>query len=406
MPAVSGQTWTAIGGSPYSSILPGYSQLGDTCGAASVVSALVIWDREHWNSARPNDRVVTACNLILTELARRGDASAGRWAGHPAPEVTRTCGGDPACIRQAYVTLQQELTDELRRIRDAGRQPGARIPEDDYQKLGLTLYFLWHEGGRSGLSAAQIEGIQNAVGLGARDVRASGNVQSFEDIFTQPIITGLQPDQFAQVAWFVNTGRQHVFLLGRLQSGEWFLSDQGIRPATEFRAAALPELRNAVYTAAASGSYWLFVGTSADYMTRFGILPGWTGVRRLGPQTGVESQAQNVVPPGAFLGEIDAGSMTIGDRLTRDAFVARHYSLSDAQSRFSASTGGGGLIVEMPQGVFSLYTTSAVSDANLSETSLDADDSSGGVLARRSFFHAWLILGTTGGRRGAWFMIY
>jgi hypothetical protein len=257
---------------------------------------------------------------------------------------------------------------------------------------------------RAGLSAAQIEGIQNAVGLGASDPRASGNIRSFEDIFTQPVITGLQPDQFAQVAWFVNTGNQHVFLLGRLQSGEWFLSDQGTRPATEFRAATLPDLRNAVYVAAASGGYWLFVGTSEDYMSRFGILPGWTGVRRLGPQTGVEAQAQNLVPPGAFLGEVDAGSLTIGDRLTRDAFVARSYGLSDAQSQLAAA--GGGLIVEMPQGVFSLYTTSAVSEANLSMTTLDPDDSSGGVLARRTFFQAWLILGTSGGRRGTWFRVY
>jgi len=404
LPQVGSQTWAAVGGSPYSTILPGYSQAGDTCGAASLITALMIWDREHWDPAQPNSRVVTACNLVLVAMSRYGSDSVDRWTKSPAPAIRQGCA-DAACIKAKYEALRQTLTSELTRVRDDGRQAGAQISELDYKQIGLTLYFLWHEGGSAGLSSTQIEAIQNSIGLSPHDVRASGNIQSFDDIFTQPIVTGLQPDQFAQVAWFVKTGQQHVFLLGRLATGEWFVSDQGPSPAVEFRAATLSDLQTALRTAAA-GTYWLFTGTSTDYINRFHILPGWTGVKRLGPDTGPETQAQDLVRAGAFLGEVDAGIFTFGDRLTRDAFVARRYSMSDAQSAFSASTGGGGLVIEMPQGVFSLYTTSAVSSANLSETSLDASDSAGGVLASHTFFHAWLILGTATTRHGSWFSVY
>lgn len=394
---------TAPSGSPYSAILPGYSQAGDTCGAASLVTALLIWDREHWNPAEPNSRVVTACNLILAELARSRDDAIKRWTSRPSPEVSKRCGGDRGCIEQAYTDLSTNFVAELQRIRAAGRAPGATISEGDYQRLGFALYFLWREGGAgAGLSSVEIERIQDGLGL---KTMTSGNVQGFDDIFRDASLVGLQPDQFAQVFWFVRTGRQHAFLVGRLGTGEWFLSDQGPVPAAQFRASSLAALREAVRRAADSGSYWLFTGTMADYMHRFHVLPGWTGIKLLGPQAGTETKAEALVAPGTELGEVDAGPLTIGDTITSGAFLARRYSLSEAQAQLPAASGGG-LIVEMPAGVFSLYATSAVTKANLGQTSLDAADSAGMLLARPTFVHAWLIPGTASGARGAWFQVY
>ena len=44
--------------------LPGFKQVGDTCGAASLVTALFVWDLER---ADPSNRaVVHACDLLLT----------------------------------------------------------------------------------------------------------------------------------------------------------------------------------------------------------------------------------------------------------------------------------------------------------------------------------------------------
>jgi hypothetical protein len=65
------------------------------------------------------------------------------------------------------------------------------------------------------------------------------------------------------------------------------------------------------------------------------------------------------------------------------------------------------LIVEMPAGVFIVYTTSAVSQANLDERGIDASDSAGMLLGGvHSFHHAWLILGNRFGIRRGWFQVY
>ena len=404
-PTQAGTATAGVGGSPYSTLLPGYSQQGDTCGAAPLVTALMIWDREHWNAAEPNSRVVTACNLILADLARHGRDAVRRFAARPAPEVRRICGTDQSCVETAYNAVWSRFGSDLQRIRDSARRPGAVVPEADYQAMGLALYFLWREaggGGFAGLSSTEISRIQRSLGL---ETSASGNVQSFDELFSHSIVTNLQPDQFAQALWLVNTGGQHSFLIGRLQSGEWFLSDQGPSPPAEFRSATLASLRATVRAAAASGTYWLFTGTSVEFINRYGTLPGFTGVTRLGPQTAPEARAQAMVSPGARLGEVDAGVTTIGQMLTATSFVARRYSLTDAQAALPGGAGGG-LIVELPSGVFSVYTTSSVSDANLGQTSLDVADSAGTLLVSRTFFHAWLILGTSSGRRGSWFRVY
>ena len=403
------QTTPAAGAMPYATILPGYAQAGDTCGAASLVSALIIWDREHWNPAEPNSRVVTACNLILVEFVRRGDVAVQEWAKHPSPAARDIAASVPdATVADVYEVQRVKLTGDLKTIRDRGRQAGAKISESDYQTIGLALYFLWSLGGPNGLSSAAIDSIQNALGLAQQGSGASTSIQSMDDIFSNSIVIGLQPDQIAQVGWFVKTGQQHAFLIGRLQSGEWFLSDQGPQPAAEFKAASLAVLQASVSAAARSGSYWLYPGTVTDYLKAGGPIPGWLGVKLLAPQTGVASKAQSLIGPGEFLGEVDAGAFTTGDRITRDGFIATAYTLADAQARFPASGPNGGVIVEAPEGVFNLFNTSAVSEANLSQTSLDADDSKDSVLLRRrqTYVHAWLIPGTSGGKKGKWFVVY
>jgi hypothetical protein len=403
LPGVSGGTWRALGGSPYATILPGYSQAGDSCGAASLVSALVIWDREHWDPAQPNSRIVDACNLTLGAFARHGRAAVERWASRPTREARSMCGSDAECMRETFDGVRTLLISDLERMRDAARAPGAAFPETDYQRLGLALYFLWDENPGGGLSSSEIDRIHRTLGLYTGE---SGNVQSFDEIFTSPITTSLGPDEFAQVFWLIRTGGQHAFLIGRLQDGQWFLSDQGPRPAFEARAATLPGLHSAVRSAADSGQYWLFTGTHLEYMRRGGLMPGYTGVQRLGRNnTATGEAARNIVAANAFLGEIDAGWGTIGDRLTRRDYVTTAYALTDAQAALPGG-GVGGLIVELPRGVFTVYTTSTVSDANVSQTALDEADSRDGVLARHTFLHTWLRLSTSSGRRGSWFQVY
>jgi hypothetical protein len=399
LPTVGQSTWQATGGSPYSTLLPNYQQQGDTCGAASLVNALLIWDREHWDPAHPNSRVVEACDLILLSIERHGTDAAQRWArAHPLPP----CAGDAACNLAAWTRQRDTFTADLTRIRNSARTPGAMVSQADFQELGMCLYFLWNQGHGSGLGSPEIFNIQVALGLNSR---VSTSVPDFDAIFTNSIVTALAPDEMAQVFWIIAaTGQQHAFILGRQSDGKWFLSDQGV--GVSYQADTLAELHRIVRFAAETGSYWLFTGSAQDAMTRFHQLPGYLGVQKLASAQGTHQAVQQTIPAGSVLGQVDAGYTTIGDDINVGPFVGREYSLPAAQAMLP-SGGGGGVVVELPTGVFTVYTTSAVSDANLDETSLDASDSANMLLGgAHSYHHAWLVLGNRFGVRRAWWRVY
>lgn len=422
LPSVSPEIWETVGGSPYSTVLPSYSQAGDTCGASSLITALVIWDRDNWDPDQPNSRIVAACNLILSEFERRQAVAIENWVTYPAPRENACCnrqGGcrradedHRTCLHRRYRERARLLRTEISSIRDTGRRPGAAISQVQYQTLGLALYFLWHQSYSAGLDSAQIHNIRCALGLDVTGAQSSSNFDSLEDILDNTVLNELQPGQIAQVSWLVNTRRgltEHAFLIGRLQTGEWFLSDQGRDPAVEFRSLTLPDLMTVVRDAARNGSYWLHTGTSLPYTATAGVAGDWAGeVTLLGSNTATEVLAQNLIPAGAFLGEVDAHWLTDGNELYRGTFVGQYYRLDEAQAQFSAAAGGG-TIVEMPRGVFTLYTTSSVHDANLPESAFDTWSREGALTGLRRadslFHHIWLILGTASGRRGNWFQV-
>jgi hypothetical protein len=373
--------------------LPGYSQKGDTCGAASLVTALVIWDRDKRDPKAPSTAVEAACNSILTRLAQHKKRTVDGWNA-------KKMNGE-----LLYNTAVAAITG----IRDNARVPGGNISELDFQVLGGTLYLLFVDAGK-GLSAAEISALQRSLGL--ESGRTEG-VQSFTEIFNSSILTGLKPGQIAQVGWYVKTGKpnaqgqvpvgHHMFLIGRLQDGSWFLSDQGPTPAVQINAADLLTLQRLVATASNSGSYWLFTGAISDFSTF--VVGGWTGVKLLTDRASVEGKASSIVPTGTFLAEVDYGALTSGDRLVSGDFVSRHYSLADARSVNTSTFGG--LIVEMPQDVFSYYRTTVVtSEDNLKVTDIDHDDSKDGLLERRELYHAWLRLCTKDSCRASLLQVY
>jgi hypothetical protein len=373
--------------------LPGYSQKGDTCGAASLVTALIIWDRDRRDPKAPSTAVESACNSILTNLAQYRKRTIDGW------NAKGMKGED------LYNTAVATTTG----IRDSARVPGGTISEMEYQLMGRVLYLLYVDAG-AGLSAAEISAIQRSLGLESGHTEG---VQSFAEIFNSSILRGLRPGQIAQIGWYVKTGKpdaqglvnvtHHAFLIGRRQDGTWFLSDQGPTPAVEMTAADLGMLQSLMTTASRTGSYWMFTGSLSDF--KMLVVGGWTGVRLLTDRATVESKAASIVTPGTFLAEVDAGALTIGDKLTAGDFVSRHYSLAEAKSVDTASFGG--LIVEMPQGVFSYYRTNLIThDDNLKVTGIDQDDSKGGLLDHREFFHAWLRLCTKDTCRASLLQVY
>ena len=400
LPTTSAATASALGASPYATLYPDYKQQGDSCGAASLVTALLIWDREHWDPAHPNSRLVDACDLVIASLERHGAAAAQRWAtGHPlAP-----CQGDATCNLNAWTAQSTSFMSTLAHSRDTARAPGGQVPEGDFQQIGLALYFLWNQGRSSGLGSSEIFQIQRSLGLS--NIGPSTSIPDFDSIFTNSIITGLNNDEMAQVFWFtVPSRQQHAFILGRLSSSRWFLADQG--PGVHFEADTVADLHTIVRTACTAGSYWLYTGSTQQYIDRTHILPGYVGVQKLAGPQGTQQETSHIIAAGTTLGQVDAGYFTIGDDLTTGSYVGREYTLPTAQAMLPGGSGGG-VIVEMPAGVFSVYTTSAVSDANLDQTSLDASDSSSMLLGGvHTFHHAWLILGNRWGVRRGWFRVY
>jgi hypothetical protein len=268
--------------------------------------------------------------------------------------------------------------------------------------------FLMYSHGTGGLSADEIFGLVNQIGLGGG---ATQSAQSFEDIMGSTVLTGLKPDQIAQVSWLVK-GRldtsgngplsPHAFLIGRLASGSWFLSDQGTTPPGKFEAADLKGLKGVIQVASATGQSEIYTGGPPSTSIVGGA---GTGVRLLGQASGVEQKAADLIPVNSFLAEVDAGMMTIGSRVTARAFISRHYDFASAEKASDISDAGGA-VVEMPEGVFNVYATSLVSDGNVNESKIDVSDSTGGFLAGHRFFHAWLRLRSEkSGTRSA-FQIY
>jgi hypothetical protein len=371
-------------------ILPGYSQFGDTCGAAALVTALVVWDRQHYDPSSPNHTTVTAGNLILTHLARNRSRTIESWSA-------RRMNGrqmNEQEVQQMYGFIVRMVTE----VRDNAHRAGARITESEYQSLGLALYWLFSEG--SGMSATAIWNMHDLLGLGVVS-RGSESSETFEGLFASSILRGLRPGRIAQLSWYARTGPAnatgqvalalHAFLIGRFEDGQWFFSDQGSSPAAEESAPDLGSLRAEINAAIAEERTMIFP-SSPTTMT----LGGWTGVRLIGERSGVEARAQALIPPGTFLAEVDAGTLTWGEHIISEAFVGRFYSRSDAQA---AVAGFGAVIVEMPENVFSVYRTNSVSESNWSVTGIDSAHSSGGWLTGRRFYHAWLMLHTAGSSR-------
>ena len=385
---------------------PGFSQ-GDyvTCGAASLISALMIWDRERKSAAAPNSLLVTACNTVLVYLDDHRSTVVSnmdkfKWKG-------ATGNGKD---------MYSDIVASVTAVRDAANAPGAKISETQYQDLGADLYFIYKSDTSGGMSRFDIGRLQKSLGIGAT---TSTRGKSFDELMDQ--LAGLTPGQIAQVVWYwrgpanaqgMAEFTAHAFLVGRFQRGPWFMSDQGSKPPAELEAPDLPSLKAAIRANTAARNSGIHTGQEPN-QTLGGItlITGMaeSGVMILGDRKGVETEARNVIMvPGDFIAEVDAGILTSGDRIVAWDFVARTTSLADATKEMNgAGTGSGGVIVENPVGLFHVFKTSLVSDANVTEKSIDEGDSKGGRLARspKRYYHAWLQL-RSAAKTGSFFQVY
>ena len=366
---------------------PDYAQRGDTCQPASMISALITWDRENAATAKPNENMVGLTAATLLHMDTHKAELIAAWSAG-GKDGKKDYDDQYAMVTKARADLSKA---------------GSAATEPQYQDLGTLL-------SRFG---ADSDSILSKLGLKA-SARTAAN--SLNDIFASPALTGLKAGQTAQIEWYVNTTSinsttgqaspslgYHMFLVGLSQAGTWFLSDQGNNPPLKLEAASLADLRKALDQAAASGKSWIVTDPS---VTR--IQMTWTGVHVLESQD-YDAPFRALVPSGSFLAEVDEGTLTIGDRIHAWDFLARYDSFAECYPNFLVGFGGGhgGLVIEEPAGIFTLFKTSPVSDANFDETSIDQDDSKDGLLGgSHRFAHAWLMLGTAAGRKHSPFQVY
>ena len=345
--------------------MPGFSQKGDTCGAASLVTALFLWDRER--ASPDNAAVVHACDLVLTAN-----------------------DGNPKANTVAIEAVQT--------VRAMAMVPGTKLGQTEYEHLALGLAVLYN--GRAGMTSEDISNLARAMGMRPF---AFGGGDTLAEVLASDAVTKLKPGEIGQLNWIIAaTGGGHAMLLGRHEDGTWFFSDQGVSPPKEIQCGSHAELAGAVVAYARSG--WLYAGSKLELHA----LPAVTGFRAMSQVQTFLNQGPSLIRPGEKLAEIDADWST-GEVLTAWDYRSRHDSLADAKAAIGADRGGhGGVIVERPKGMFHVYKTNPLTGAdNLKETKIDASDSKEMALVKRvkTFFSAWLVLSDAAGNKGAPFQV-
>jgi hypothetical protein len=376
---------------------PGFTQ-GDyvTCGAAALVSALMIWDKQKRDPDAPNQLVVDACNVALTYLFQQRSYLIETWS-------EKNADGE---------ALFEKFNTQMINIRNAARLPGSRLTEEDFQVMGQVFYLLYQDAA-PGISKEEILALTQMFGMASV---ASGETASFDELFSTPTLTGLKPGQIAQIHWWVKISQpddqgnaalgKHAFLIGRFKDGKWFLSDQGDRPPTELQASDLASLKDMISEASAAGTYRLYTGGRATSGTLIQSTR-YTGVILLGDPSGLEKKAEeSILKPGEVLGELDVSRIFLGDTLKAGDFLERQYSFDDVKAALSKyGTGNSGLIVEMPEGVFNLYKTNLVQERNLAAENLD-ESAGGALVGKQRFPHAWLLPCAPSGCKDHWIQVY
>ena len=347
--------------------LPGFSQNGDTCGAASLVTALFLWDIERGSA--DNRAVVHACDLALTDRDRAGVNAAAKT--------------------------------QVQTLRALAMTPAFKLGLTQYQQLSEAFAVLYNA--RAGMTSGQISNLAKGIGLRAS---GSGTGNTIHDILLTDEVKNLKPGEVGQLNWIIaSTGGGHAMLLGRHEDGTWFFSDQGQSPPKQMQTGTHPDLVSAVDFYVRTGS-WLYDGNKLDLQS----MPPVTGFVPMGHiQSFLNRGPEMLITPGEKLAEIDAGWDTVGEVITAWDYHSRWDSLSDAKDAITKDPGHhGGVIVERPRGMFHIWKTNPIKDAdNLKMTDIDKGDSANMALVAKisSFYSAWVVLSDPSGTKGTPFEV-
>jgi hypothetical protein len=351
--------------------LPAFTQVGDTCGAASLVTALFVWDLER---ADPTNRaVVHACDLVLTAT------DTGAFPDSAGPKA------------------------DIKAIRKKAATPGTKLGQTEYADLATAIATLFNAG--AGASSGDIHAYSKAMGLAPGGGHGGSTLA---EIVNSQSVKDLKPGEVGQLTWITRRGGGHAMTLGRHEDGKWFFSDQA--KGARIQSPTQADLASAILSYATFGD-WLHDGSKADWfnppVVGFRPMGNIQGFLNRGPMFG---PTHMLIRPGEQLAEIDAGGGTWGEVLTAWDFHSTHDTLAAAQSAIGADPGGhGGVIVERPKDTFHVFKTNPLAkEDNLKQTKIDEGDSAKMVLVerRKNFLGAWLVLSDSAGAKRAPFKVF
>ncbi|WP_338844440.1 DUF4157 domain-containing protein [Massilia sp. W12] len=395
--------------------LPGFSQNSEgsrnnSCGAASLVTALLIWDRERKNPNAPNTLLIAALNNVLLDITQQLSTLQRQL------NKTQQLGGNTNRLQAEFDKLKK-IYPVLQELRNQAQSADGKFDQADYEYLGQALYALQKEEHTEGIKLGGQRSLQKKLGMDAPGISDPGRRVSFDELLKP--LSALRPGQIAQVSWFSRGALNqrgegvftpHAFLLGRLQRGAWFVSDQGSLPPFQLEAESLEALKQGIRQHTSQNNKGIHTGgypAQADLLSDGGVSE--VGLTILANQGGIEAKVQSaLLQNGEFLAEVDNSIVRFGDKIRVTGFIAYAHSLEEARQIMARSgSDGGAAMVEKPQGLFAIYKTNLVSEHNAQAGQVDANDSSGGAFSSspQRFFQAWLQLRSPSGR-GALFQVY
>ena len=246
--------------------LPGFGQRGGSCAAASLITPLLVWDKETYDPAKsPNSRLRSLVQKMKMRLIEKKQTLQPRFEA-------RKPG--------AY----QSSIELLKSVDDLAKEDSFKIAEHDYQALGVLLMNLAQDTPSSGLNEAETQTARSIAGFSG----ATKPVRMFDSFFDSTSdLQHLQAGQMAQIVWFMKPDQvstdplapppkldTHAFTVGRLTNGKWILNDQGYRKPLVLTGDDLALLKDAIVKASESGR-WAGVTDDKYHEPDDGVVTGY-----------------------------------------------------------------------------------------------------------------------------------
>ncbi len=245
--------------------LPVFAQHGGTCATASLITPVLIWDSEKYNSADPNPRLKSIAQKMQAYMLKNKETLA-------------------PLFEKLGKTMYQDNLKAINNVIELSADPGFKVNDAVFHILSTTLMVMSEDKAAMGLQNGEMGKARETLGFPG----VMQGVVMFDEFFKkgEGKLGDMKPGQMAQVTWLVNmpaTGAEpahlesHAFTIGRLASGTWILNDQGADKQKPLclTGVDMASLKDAMIDAAAADK-WAGVTDNKAHQAKSGAQTGYT----------------------------------------------------------------------------------------------------------------------------------